>query len=177
MPLTKPCNNTYLSHDRTAEKIFSNDISTWKNLGNSEFIDRVGDCFAAINTIEEYWNGMADDVEALVKKITTHPNEYEGATTGAKLIRNKEMRVYIANVHNSRGWLKYTAASLRQNNRYNMRAIGISEEEVMEFTDSRNWEDVSNEDAPKSDDFYTPALKPDSATGLWKDINEILLKQ
>ena len=34
-----------LSHDKTAENIFSNNIETWKNMGNVQFIDNVGNAF------------------------------------------------------------------------------------------------------------------------------------
>jgi len=45
-----------LDHDKTAETIFSSNIDTWKNLGNFQFIDNVGDCFSSINWMEEYFN-------------------------------------------------------------------------------------------------------------------------
>ena len=43
---------TVLSYDKTAEKIFSNSIETWKNMGNFQFIDNVGECFSSMAAIE-----------------------------------------------------------------------------------------------------------------------------
>ena len=40
----------FLTHDKSAESIFSSNIDTWKNIGNVQFIDRVGQCFSAMNT-------------------------------------------------------------------------------------------------------------------------------
>ena len=42
-----------LSHDESAERIFSNNIDTWKNMGNFQFVDRVGACFAMIKNAEK----------------------------------------------------------------------------------------------------------------------------
>jgi len=42
----------FLSHDKTAESIFSNNIETWKNMDNFQFIDNVGKCFAKMNADE-----------------------------------------------------------------------------------------------------------------------------
>ena len=37
-----------LNHDHTAENIFTNNIDTWKNVNNAQFIDNVGSCFSAV---------------------------------------------------------------------------------------------------------------------------------
>ena len=37
-------------YDKTAEGIFSDDIETWKNMGNFQFIDNVGKCFSNMHT-------------------------------------------------------------------------------------------------------------------------------
>ena len=50
-----------MSYDKTAESIFSNDIETWKNMGNFQFIDNVGRCFSEMRYTEEYWNGISDE--------------------------------------------------------------------------------------------------------------------
>ena len=47
-----------LSHDRTAENIFSNSIETWKNMGNFNFIDRVGQSFSEMNECEKTYNEL-----------------------------------------------------------------------------------------------------------------------
>ena len=45
----------FLTHDKTAENIFSNNIETWKNMQKFRFIDNVGSCFSRMNTDENYW--------------------------------------------------------------------------------------------------------------------------
>ena len=37
-------------YDKTTEGIFSDDIETWKNMGNFQFIDNVGKCFSNMHT-------------------------------------------------------------------------------------------------------------------------------
>ena len=152
----------FLNHDHTAENIFSNHIETWQNVGNFEFIDKVGQCFSAINQIEEYWNGWVNEVEDLRKEIAGNPDNHPGVNKGSKFIHNSEMRNYIARIHNWRGWMNYAAATLRYHNRENLRSIGITEEELMAFTDERTKEVTSEEPKPIADDYYLPALNPDS---------------
>ena len=152
----------FLNHDHTAENIFSNHIETWQNVGNFEFIDKVGQCFSAINQIEEYWNGWVNEVEDLRKEIAGNPDNYPGVNKGSKLIHNSEMRNYVARIHNWRGWMRYAAATLRYHNRENLKSIGITEKELMAFTDERTKEVINDEPKPVSDDYYLPALNPDS---------------
>lgn len=152
----------FLNHDHTAENIFSNHIETWQNVGNFEFIDKVGQCFSAINQIEDYWNGWANEVEDMRKQIAGNPDDYPGVNKGSKLIHNSEIRNYIARIHNWRGWMKYAAATLRYHNRENLRSMGITEEDLMAFTDERTKEVTNDEPVPVSNDYYLPALNPDS---------------
>ena len=42
-----------LQRDMTAENIFTNDISTWRDVGNLRFIRNVGECYSYINDIEK----------------------------------------------------------------------------------------------------------------------------
>ena len=156
----------FLNHDRTAENIFSNNIETWKNMGNFEFIDKVGQCFASMNTVEEYWNDWANDVEAVKKEIASHPDDYVGAHKSSKFMHSDELRNRIGRVHNWRGWMKYVAATLRYHNRENQRAIGITEEELMAFTDERTKEVENPEPVPDADDYYMPKLSIDSLVTL-----------
>lgn len=160
----------HIEHDHSAEKIFTNDISVWKNLGNFAFIDNVGASFADINFIEEYYNSWTDEIDALKYKIYQNSNVFENVDYGHNLIHNEQMRLYIRNVHERRCWLKYAAAHMRNLNRRNMRAIGIAEEEVIAFTDSRVREEADPDDELNDNDYYTPFLVPDSTTGIWKSL-------
>lgn len=81
-------NFLFLSRDKSAENIFSNNIETWKNVGNVQFIDRVGQCFAAMNTVEEYWNNRVTDVNETILDIKDHLENYEGNTLPIKIIRS-----------------------------------------------------------------------------------------
>ena len=49
---------------------------------------------------------------------------------------------------------------MRYINKQNMSVIGISEEELKKFMDEYHKEIVIEEQAPISDDFYTPFLLP-----------------
>lgn len=152
----------FLSHDKTAESIFSNDIETWKNIGNVQFIDCVGQCFSAMNTVEEYWNNWVTQIDELIHDIGYHPDMYEGNTIPMKYLYSDKMRSILRNIHNRRGWLSYVAATMRYHNRHNMEAIGITEEEVWAFTDTRENDAENQNPAPRALDYYTPFLTSDS---------------
>lgn len=162
-------------HDETAEKIFSNNIDTWKNMGNFQFVDRVGQCFALVKTGENYWSDWVLEVDDVTKEIKAHTNAYEGKNYMIKCLRNDNVRSKIARLHKFRGWLNYTAAVICYNNRINMACIGISEDEVMAFTKEREKEVQYEGQVPNAYDYYTPDLDPDSLITL-KRFNEMIEK-
>ena len=89
----------FISRDKSAENIFTNNIETWKNIGNLQFIDRVGQCFAAMNSVEEYWNNRVNDVNETVLDIKDHPDNYEGSTVPIKILRSSKMRRTLTGIH------------------------------------------------------------------------------
>ena len=145
----------FLTYDKSAESIFSNNIETWKNMGNVEFIDRVGQCFSAMNVTEERWNNWVTTVEETMRNIKDHPDMYEGSTIPMKYIRSEKVRHTLKGIHYWRSWLSYMAATMRYHNRHNMYAIDIPEEEVMNFTNVREQKTQNTDEAPDFMNFYT----------------------
>ena len=151
-----------ISHDKTAEKIFSGNIDTWKNMGNFQFIDNVGQCFSSIDMIEEFYNGRVESTTALNDDVYSHPDKYPGNSWIEKLLGNRELISKLKNIHTLRGWLSYVAAYIRQENRKNMSLIGISEAEIMEFTDNLGSADQFDEQELSQYDFKKPEIDPES---------------
>lgn len=116
----------FLTYDKSAENIFSNNIETWKNMGNVQFIDRVGKSFSLMHFIEEYWNKWTTNVNEATADIADHPDNYEGGTWAVKCLRCEKTRHNIQSIHTLKGWFSYTAATMRCQNRCNMKAIGIN---------------------------------------------------
>lgn len=156
----------YLTYDKSTENIFSNSIETWKNMGNVKFIDCVGECFSAMHTVEDRWNKWVAQVEESVMDIKEHPDSHEGRTLPAKCLRNDKVRHNLKGVHYWKAWLSYTAATMRYQNLSNMAAIGITEQEVMEYTDNRMFGDENPEMVPDFSEYYKGPLNPDSLTSL-----------
>ena len=151
----------FLAYDKSADNIFSNNIETWKNMGNVKFIDQVGQCFSAMNTVEERWNNWVTEAEGFLREIKDHPENYEGSTPPMKCIRSDKMRHTLKGIHYWRAWLSYMAATMRYHNLDNMEAIGIKEQEVMDYTNAR----VQGSEGPKEpdfNDFYSDPIHPDS---------------
>ena len=150
-------------HDRTSETIFTSHIDTWKNMGNFKFIDGVGSSFSTMNSIEEQYNNWVKELSETDGRIVLHPSEYPGRTMMEKRLRNEEMRTELRQIHRIRGFLTSCAAGLRADNLNNMRLIGISEKEVMAFTDNLGAADDDCEDVIMNQlDFEKPAIDADS---------------
>ena len=164
--LDKSINILYLTYDKSAENIFSNNMETWKNMGNVQFIDCVGQCFSAMNKVEERWNNWVVETEGIMLDIKGHPENYEGSTVAMKSLRSEKMRHTLKGIHYWRSWLYYMAATMRYHNQSNMEAIGISEKEVMTYTDAREMVVEDPDKAPDFDEFYNGPFDPNSLTTL-----------
>ena len=149
-------------YDKTAENIFSNNIETWKNMGNFQFVDKVGVCFRLMNTIEEMLNGKSHEIEARINDIRNNPDQYPGDDFVMKILQDPGVKGHMQYIHNKRVLLQYFSAKLRYRNRQNMAAIGISEKEVMAFTEERLQEIVLDEEEPEVAYYRSARLQADS---------------
>lgn len=161
-PLQEVIYLSIISHDKTAENIFSNNIETWKNMGNVNFIDNVGKCFSDMNWIEEYWNSQVSEYDEDFGQVRKHPENYPGNSMPSKYLQNMTIRQKCGRIHSMVDWFEFNAATLRQSNRRNMDYIGITEKEVMEFTNRRTIQMENEEKALRRTDFQKPALSFDS---------------
>ena len=155
-------NPTNAIRDKTSETIFSSNIDTWKNMGNFKFIDNVGWCFSYMDIIAEEYNRIVNDINAVNSRIVLHPNDYPGNTKMEKLLHDEEIRSGLKQIHVVRRYLSYSATNLRMENRNNMRLIGISEKEVMDFTDNLGAADDYEESEMSQFDFDKPEIDADS---------------
>ena len=154
----------FINYDKTTESIFSNNIDTWKNMGNFQFIDIVGNCFSIIRISEERWNGFQHELSNIFNEIVAHPDQYPGNTTSAKIARDPGMRQKLLMIHNLRSWAHYEAEYLRYCNLKNMAAIDITEQELKEFMEKRQQEITIDQPEPIFGDITIPKINPDSLT-------------
>lgn len=155
-------NFMFILHDKSAENIFTNSIDTWKSVGNVQFIDRVGQCFSAMNTVEDYWNKRVNDANQSILDIKDHPRDYEGSTLPIKILRTEKVRRTLTGIHHLRSYLSFVAATLRYHNRHNMESIGITEQEVMEYTNIRQQGLENPNEGPDYSDYYSNPIAVDS---------------
>lgn len=151
-----------LSHDRTAENIFSNSIETWKNMGNFNFIDRVGQSFSEMNECEKTYNEFINGTAKHVDWIKRHSNELPGNNLCHKCMLDNEFRDNIGEIHSWICYLRFLAASFRYSNLKSMDMIGISEDDVMRFADSRGEDTITKYPEPLYQSYLTPKLVFDS---------------
>ena len=154
----------FLTYDKTAESIFSNNIETWRNMGNYQFIYNVGECFSMMRTIEDYWNEKVEAMDKATEEVQNNTEQYPG-NQYSKLLRSRKVLNVLYNMHNLRCWLKYNADMLHYMNRQNMAVIGISEKKMLQFIEERQQEIVVDIEEPNPN-FYTPPLSLDSLTTL-----------
>ena len=151
-----------INRDKTAETIFSSHIDTWKSMGNFKFIDNVGWCFSYMDYFEGAFNKKITEIQESNHDIGVHPENYPGSSIVEKYLRNEQVRNGLEAPHKLRRSLSYTVANLRMENRNNMRLIGISEKEVMDFTENLGAADEYEEEMISSFDFEKPAIDVDS---------------
>ena len=156
----------YMSHDKTAENIFSNSFETWKNMGNSHylFIDNVGECFSKMNADENNWNEWVSEYETTVSKVVSQIKPGEHTLT--KLLTNNAFRGKTEDFHVRKAWLDYVAANIRYLNNKNMELMGIKYDEILAFTSERSRKLSIDTPEPAQSDFRTDTLKPRNLTTL-----------
>lgn len=93
-------------YDKTTEGIFSDDIETWKNMGNFQFIDNVGKCFSNMHTIEEEWTAFSEEMDAIRDAVLYHPEQHPGNSWSSKYLSDPVFRQVLRNFHNMRCWLQ-----------------------------------------------------------------------
>ena len=145
-----------IRHDQTAETIFSSNIDTWKNMGNFQFVDNVGECFSQMNWIEGKNNQYTDEYTDHQARIFNHFSDYPGKTFTEKLLRDELARIQLLKPNSYKVFLAYCSGILRRMNRKNMKLIGISEEEVLAFTDARAEVAIEEDHVPVLSDFVKP---------------------
>ena len=158
-------------YDKTAEGIFSDDIETWKNMGNFQFIDNVGKCFSNMHSIEEEWTAFSTEMDKVRDAVLYHPEQYPGNSWGSKYLNNPVFRQILRNFHNMRCWLQNKIEMTRYHNYVNMVTIGITEQELLEFIEMREKEIEVDRERP-GDIIYTPNINPDSITTIHIPLSE-----
>ena len=151
-----------LNHDKSAENIFSNSIDTWKNLGNFEFIENTGQCFADIKNIKEIYDEFLGTTDRIRGRMVQNLEACPGNTLGSKVLHDKEYRNHLAHIHSQSEYYHYLAAYVRWKNVKNMQLMDVSEEELKQFIEERDKKQITIGVIPEQESFRTPEINPDS---------------
>ena len=154
-----------ITYDKSTETIFSNNIDTWKNLGNFQFIDNVGRCFASMRYCEELWNNSVAEMKTIANDVWNRRlANPDGKSLSIWYVKDPAYRGVLQGLHNRRNWLRCSAEELRYYNRLNMAAIGISEQEVMDFLKVREQEIDAGIVPPNDEELIVPRPDPRNLT-------------
>ena len=124
------------SRDKTAENIFSSDISTWRDVGNYRFIRLVGHSYSSIADIEKNIKVKMDERGLNNKNFETN-FDTENISEAEQLIeylKQKEVKRSVDDFCN--GFCPYIQESIDDVNRYVeacMELMNVSKEELDEF--------------------------------------------
>lgn len=158
-------NYLVLTRDKSADAIFSSSIETWKNLGCFAFIENVGYTFSEMDDLIKSYGERISNFQSTHEDIVLHPDDHPGSSNAEKYLRYDLFREQFRKIYNFLELeLSLTSADLRRRNRNNMRYIGISEKEVMAFTDNLGVgtaEEIEEDDLEPRD-FKKPTPDVDS---------------
>ena len=135
---------------------------TWKNLGNFEFIESTGKCFADIKNIKEIYDEFLNTTDHIRNRMIQNLEACPGNTLGSKVLHDKEYRDHLAHIHSQTEYYHYLAAYVRWKNTKNMQLMDISEEELRHFIEERDKKQSTVGVAPEQESFRTPVINPDS---------------
>jgi capsid portal protein len=155
-----------LNHDKSAENIFSNSIDIWKNIGNFEFVENIGQCFADINSIETIYENFINTSNPIRERIIKNPDAYQGNSLVSKALHDKEYRNHLIQIHSQEDYFHYLAAYLRWKNAKNMKLMNVTEEELKHFIEEKGRKEITQQPAPDQDLFRTPPINPDNLPDL-----------
>lgn len=128
-----------LPRDKTAENIFTRDVSTWREVGNFRFIKLVSFIYTYINDIEKNFNVQIDRKTDNCQAFLENPrlNEMSPNEQLVTFIEQKEVKHVMYDF--CKGYYPYFQNSIQYLNGYLkqcMEMMDVSEEELKEFIDN-----------------------------------------
>ena len=124
------------SHDKTAENIFSSDISTWRDVGNFRFLKVVGQTYSEIADIEKNVKAKMDEKGSNIKLFETK-YDTENMSDGEQLTRYMEMkevqRFRDDFCDGFRTYIRDRIDLLHDNVNECLEIMGISKDELIDF--------------------------------------------
>lgn len=146
-------NPTAISHDETAEKIFSNNIETWKNVGNAMFIQKIGQLFVAINLTREQLNSIGPQIGQFYQESMA-ANKGTVRDGNVAFLKSTGLRQHALNAHYAYvEYPNYIKAYLRYWNKKCMDLIGVTEDEINQHLSGLDEMKKEEEKEPKPEDF------------------------
>ena len=132
-----------LLHDKTAETIFTSDISTWREVGNFSFIKQVGFCYSEIGDIEKNFKIKMDAKGENFRSFCIN-NDVDNMTDAELMIafiNTREEKVYIDDFCDSYcGYIQGQIDILDRQIKMLMESMGISQKDLEDFMYSGSFE-------------------------------------
>ncbi len=121
--------------DNTAGNIFSNNIDIWKNIDDSRFIENSGQCFGAIQLI----NDLLDEKSSMQKSLYDYYYEtlvYNSEEDDSmrehfyRVVSDSKVKLYLFKFHNFLPGIESILEDLDMHNRLNKQFMNITDKEL-----------------------------------------------
>ena len=141
---------SFVVNDQTADNIFSTNISTWKDITNSRFVEQGGKCFSLKRKMTELRAELDDDRRRVYDTVTTTILLPDGQQTASKtvalVLRTPTLRSFIQKLHEYYlGGMQTGLIALRALNAKNKQLMSVTDEELQQFGDNQERQDYTSE--------------------------------
>lgn len=148
-------NRNYTCDDNMVESVFGSNIETWTNIGNSEFIEIAGKCYATRHLANQMRQEMDEEKKQLYYTCMTVFAYSERPTqtlqeTIERILRTPEFCYFINKQHHI--YIPAMQASLtliREHNEKNKQLMRVSDDELKQFGFQG---DAPSEDTPSEEE-------------------------
>lgn len=141
---------SFVVNDQTADNIFSTNISTWKDITDSKFVEQGGKCFSIKRKMTELREELDDDSRRVYDIMTTTillSGEQQTAREAAVLVlRSPVLRSFIQKQHEYYlGGMQVGLMALQEQNAKNKQLMNVTDEELRQFGDNQERKDYTSE--------------------------------
>ncbi len=141
----------FVATDETADNIFSTNISTWKDIKESKFVEQGGKSFSIKRKMTELRAELDDDRRRVYDTVTTtillpcRPQTTR--ETVARVLRTPALRSFIQKLHEYYlGGMQIGLMVLRDQNAKNKQLMSVTDEELQQFGDNRERKDYTSDE-------------------------------
>ena len=134
-------NRSFNLSNKTTEKIFSSNMSTWENIENKNIVENIGKCYSVIHNYEDIYNEFANEQFELYDNFYKENflKDISRVEQFNMLYKKPEVVWFIKKNHTLYlPYLKSSVELIKEQYEKNLELMGISEEELIQVIKNKN---------------------------------------